>query len=97
MIKVSVTHPVRRLGQLDMAVGRTPSGGPHPYWSKTLGLVVFQGLLEAIPAQEAILRRARGWAFWEPPRPPGLYSADWGIPILSWHVGPEKPMISPYP
>ena len=62
MIKVSVTHPVRRLGQLDMAVGRTPSGGAHLCWSITLGLVVVEELLEIIPVQEAILRRARGCA-----------------------------------
>src|SRR5512135_478480 len=34
----------------------------HRRWSITLGLVVVQGLLEAILAQEAILRRDRGWA-----------------------------------
>ncbi len=45
-----------------MAVGRTPSGGTHRCWSITLGLIVAQEPLEAIPAQEAILRRARGWA-----------------------------------
>lgn len=45
-----------------MAVGRPPSGGTHRCWSITLGLVVVQELLGAIPAQEAILRRDRGWA-----------------------------------
>ncbi len=45
-----------------MAVGRTPSGGAHRCWCMTLGLVVVQELLETIPVQEAILRRARGCA-----------------------------------
>jgi len=45
-----------------MAVGRTPSGVAHRCWSITLGLIVVQERLEAIPAQEAISRRARGSA-----------------------------------
>jgi hypothetical protein len=46
----------------EVTAGRTPSGEAHRCWSITLGLVVVQDLLEAISAQEAILRRARGWA-----------------------------------
>jgi len=43
-----------------VTVGRTPSGEAHRYWSLTLSMFVVQDLLEAISAQEAILRRARG-------------------------------------
>jgi len=45
-----------------VTVGRTPSGEAHRYWSLTLSVFVVQDLLEAISAQEAILRRARGSA-----------------------------------
>jgi len=42
-----------------VTVGRAPSGEAHRCWSLTLSMVVVQDRLEAISAQEAILRRAR--------------------------------------
>jgi hypothetical protein len=41
-----------------VTIGRTPSGEAHRYWSLTLSMVVVQDPLEAISAQEVILRRA---------------------------------------
>jgi hypothetical protein len=44
---------------IEVTVGRTPSGKAHRRWRIALSMVVVQDLLEAIPAQEAILRRER--------------------------------------